>query len=85
MSRAMAKRSVTLDPKVAAAVDHHVEAGAAESFSAAINAAAARWAANQDLREALDALYEDSPASRPTEAEIAAAAAQLKRARESAA
>lgn len=85
MSRAMAKRSVTLDPEIAAAVDHHVQAGAAESFSAAINAAAGRWAANQDLREALDAFYEESPESRPTEAEIAAAAARLKQARESAA
>lgn len=85
MSRAMAKRSVTLYPEIAAAVDHHVEAGAAESFSAAINDAAARWAANQDLREALDALYEESPDSRPTEAEVAAAAERLKQVRESAA
>lgn len=74
----MAKRSVTLDPEIGAAVDHHVEAGAAESFSAAINDAAATWVANQDLREALDALYEESPDSRPTEAEIAAAAERLK-------
>lgn len=68
---------MTLDPEVADAVDHHVEAGAAESFSAAINAAAARWAANQDLREALDAVYHDDPDARPGEDEVAAAAERL--------
>jgi Arc/MetJ-type ribon-helix-helix transcriptional regulator len=85
MTRAMAKRSVTLDREVAAAVDHHVEAGAAESFSAAINDAAARWAASQDLREVLDAIYEETPDARPTDEEIAGAAERLRSARESAA
>jgi Arc/MetJ-type ribon-helix-helix transcriptional regulator len=73
----MEKRSVTLDPDVAKAVDHHVEAGAAESFSAAINEAAVRWAANRDLREALDAVYADDPAARPSEDEVAATAERL--------
>lgn len=77
MGRAMEKRSVTLDPDVAKAVDHHVEAGAAESFSAAINEAAARWTANRDLREALDAVYAGDPDARPTEEQIAAAAERL--------
>lgn len=77
MSRPMEKRSVTLDPDVAKAVDHHVEAGAAESFSAAINEAAARWAANRDLREALDVVYADDPGARPTEKQIAAATERL--------
>lgn len=77
MTRAMAKRSVTLDPDVARAVDHHVRAGSAESFSAAINEAAARWAANRDLREALDAVYADDPDARPTDEQIAAAAERL--------
>jgi Arc/MetJ-type ribon-helix-helix transcriptional regulator len=85
MSRAMTKRSVTLDPAVAAAVDHHVQAGAAESFSAAINDAASRWAANQDLREALDTIYAEEPQARPTEDEIASAAERLKSAPEHAA
>jgi Arc/MetJ-type ribon-helix-helix transcriptional regulator len=78
----MAKRSVTLDPEIAAAVDHHVEAGAAESFSAAINDAAARWVASKDLRQALDAIYEEAPEARPTDEEIAVAAGRLKSARE---
>jgi Arc/MetJ-type ribon-helix-helix transcriptional regulator len=82
LARSMAKRSVTLDPEVAAAVDHHVAAGAAASFSAAVNEAAARWAANQDLREALDAVYEATPEARPTDDEIATAAGRLKSARE---
>lgn len=77
MARAMEKRSVTLDPTVAKAVDHHVEAGAAESFSAAINEAAAKWAANRDLREALDAVYADRPDARPPKEQIAAAAERL--------
>ena len=77
MSRAMEKRSVTLDPDVAEAVDHHVEAGAAASFSAAINEAAARWAANRDLRETLEAVYAEEPASRPTDEQIAATAERL--------
>ncbi|HEX9888575.1 MAG TPA: hypothetical protein VGA69_03800 [Nitriliruptorales bacterium] len=81
----MAKRSVTLAPEVAAAVDHHVEAGAAESFSSAINEAAARWAANQDLREALDTIYRDAPQARPTNEQIATAAQRLRAAREGAA
>lgn len=85
MARAMAKRSITLDQEGAAAVDHHVDGGAAESFSAAINEAAARWAANQDLREALDAVYEENPEARPTDEEIAVAAQRLKSARERAA
>lgn len=84
MTRAMEKRSVTLDPEVAAAVDHHVEAGAAESFSAAINEAAARWAANRDLREALDAVYREDPESRPGEEEVAAATERLAAAADSA-
>lgn len=78
MARAMEKRSVTLDPEIASAVDHHVEAGAAASFSAAINTAAARWAANQDLREVLDDIYREVPESRPTNEEIAAAAERIK-------
>lgn len=73
----MEKRSVTLDPDVARAVDHHVRAGCAASFSAAINEAAARWAANRDLREALDATYADDPDTRPTDEQIAAAAERL--------
>jgi Arc/MetJ-type ribon-helix-helix transcriptional regulator len=85
MSRAMTKRSVTLDPAVAAAVEHHVESGAAESFSAAINDAASRWAANQDLREALDAIYAEAPEARPTEEEVASATERMKSAREHAA
>lgn len=82
MSRAMTKRSVTLDPAVAAAVDHHVAAGAAESFSAAINTAASRWAANQDLRAALDAIYAEKPEARPTGDEVAIAAERLRSARQ---
>jgi Arc/MetJ-type ribon-helix-helix transcriptional regulator len=78
VGRAMEKRSVTLDPDVAKAVDHHVAAGQAESFSAAINEAAARWAANRDLREALDAVYSDDPGARPSEDEVAAAVERLK-------
>ena len=74
MPRAMQKRSVTLDPDVAMAVEHHVQAGAAESFSAAINEAAGRWAANRDLREALDAVYAEDPGARPSDDQIAVAA-----------
>lgn len=81
MGRAMAKRSVTLDPEVAAAVDRHVELGAAESFSAAINDAAFRWAANQDLRTVLDEIYETDPDARPDEDLVAAAAERLDRLR----
>ncbi len=77
MTRAMEKRSVTLDPEVAEAVDHHVQAGAAQSFSAAINEAAARWAANRDLRKALDGVYAEDSDARPTDEQIAAAAARL--------
>lgn len=77
MPRAMQKRSVTLDPDVAKAVEHHVHAGAAESFSAAINEAASRWAANRDLREALDAVYAEDPGSRPSEEQVAAAAERV--------
>lgn len=77
MPRAMQKRSVTLDPDVAKAVEHHVHAGAAESFSAAINEAASRWAANRDLREALDAVYAEDPDARPSEKQVAAAAARV--------
>lgn len=77
MPRAMEKRSVTLDPEVAKAVDHHVDAGAAESFSAAINQAAAKWAANRDLREALDIVYADDPDARPTGEQIEAATERL--------
>lgn len=68
---------MTLDPDVAKAVHHHVEAGAAESFSAAINEAAARWAANRDLREALDVAYAADPDARPSDEQIAAAAERL--------
>jgi|GEM_PF-3863607 len=77
MGRAMAKRSVTLDPDVAAAVDRHVESGAAESFSAAINDAAFRWAANQDLRAVLDEIYTQDPSARPDEAQLVAARERL--------
>lgn len=78
MSRAMEKRSVTLDPDVAKAVDHHVDMGAAESFSAAINEAAAKWTANRDLREALDAVYADDSDARPSEEQISTADERLK-------
>lgn len=84
MGRAMEKRSVTLDPDVAQAVDHHVAAGEAESFSAAINEAAARWTANRDLREALDAVYADDPGARPSEEQVAAATDRLAAAADSA-
>lgn len=77
MGRAMAKRSVTLDPDVAAAVDRHVQLGTAESFSAAINDAAFRWAANQDLRAVLDEIYEQDPEARPSEDDLAAARQRL--------
>lgn len=77
MGRARSKRSVTLEPEVAEAVDRHVESGAVESFSAAINEAAARWAANQDLREALEVVYSEHPDARPTHDEVAAAADAL--------
>jgi Arc/MetJ-type ribon-helix-helix transcriptional regulator len=82
MSRSMEKRSVTLDPDVAEAVDQHVKAGAAASFSAAINEAAARWAANRDLREALDIVYAEEPGSRPTDEQIATATKRLSAAAE---
>ncbi len=81
MGRAMSKRSVTLDKGVAAAVDHHVAAGAADSFSAAINEAAAVWAANRDLRTMLDETYEADPESRPSAQMIDAAGAVLREAR----
>lgn len=71
------KRSITLEAEVAAAVDAHVERGAAPSFSAAINQAAARWAANQDLRAVLDELYAEDPDARPTEEALQHAAAKL--------
>lgn len=71
------KRSITLSADVAAAVDAHVERGAAASFSAAINDAAARWAANQDLRAVLDELYERDPSLRPTQHELDEAASRL--------
>lgn len=71
------KRSITLAADVAAAVDAHVERGAAASFSAAINEAAARWAANQDLRAVLDKLYEQDPSLRPTPHELGEAAARV--------
>lgn len=77
MPRAMQKRSVTLEPDVAKAVEHHVQAGAAESFSAAINEAAGRWAANRDLREALDTVYAEDPGARPSDERIAAAAERV--------
>ncbi len=77
MARAMSKRSVTLDPDVAEAVDRHVKAGAAASFSAAINESAGRWAANQDLRTTLDEIYAETPDARPSETEIEAAARLL--------
>lgn len=71
------KRSVTLDAPLAEAVDQLVEDGAAESFSAAINDAAARWVANQHLGRALDALYADDPGARPTQDAVRAAATRL--------
>ena len=71
------KRSVTLDADVAQAVDQLVDEGAAESFSAAINDAAARWVANQQLAHALDELYESDPDARPSAEAVKAAAANL--------
>lgn len=71
------KRSVTLDAPVARAVERLVQDGRAASFSAAINAAAARWVANQQLRAALDELYEQEPESRPSPQAVAAAAREL--------
>lgn len=71
------KRSVTLDPEVAASVAEHVARGAAPSFSAAINHAAARWVANQDLSRALDELYEQDPDARPSEDAVLRAATKL--------
>ena len=71
------KRSVTLSAEVAAAIDAHVARGAAASFSAAIDEAAATWAANLDLRVTLDELYGEQPDARPTQGQIAAAAKNL--------
>lgn len=71
------KKSITLDAEVADSVAEHVERGAADNFSAAINQAAARWAANQDLGVALDELYEEYPDARPSEEAVAKAAARL--------
>lgn len=71
------KRSVTLDAPLAEAVDQLVVEGAAESFSAAINDAAARWVANQHLGRALDALYAEDPDARPTQDAVRAAATRL--------
>lgn len=71
------KRSVTLSAAVAAAVDEHVARGAAASFSAALDEAATLWAANQDLRLALDDLYAADPAARPSAATVDRAAQDL--------
>ena len=55
----------------------HVERGAAANPSAAINQAAARWAANQDLALAPDELYEQEPDPRPSEEAVAEATVRL--------
>ena len=78
MRRSTVKRSVSLDPDVAAAVDEHVAEGAASSFSAAMNEAAERWARNQALRRALDETYAEFPDARPSEQEVSDAAARLR-------
>lgn len=56
MARAQAKRSITLDPEVAAMVDELVQDGHAESFSAAMNEAALRWVSNRRAHRMLDEL-----------------------------
>jgi hypothetical protein len=71
------KKSITLDSEVADSVAQHVERGAAATFSAAINQAAARWAANQDLGLALDELYAEDPDAKPSEEDVAKAAAKF--------
>ena len=76
-STARQKRSITLDADVAEAVDRLVAQGAAASFSAALNEAAWRWAANKDLGLTLDAIYEANPAVRPSEEEVREAADRL--------
>lgn len=49
---------MTLDAPVAHAVDRLVEGGRVASFSAAIDAAAARWVVYEPLRASLDELYQ---------------------------
>lgn len=71
------KKSITLHSLVAEGVEHHVDQGKAPSFSAAMNDAAARWVASQNLRAMLDDRYEDDPDARPTDDELARARAAL--------
>lgn len=74
---ARVKKSITLHAIVAEGVEHHVDRGKAPSFSAAMNDAAARWVASQNLRAMLDERYEADPDSRPTDDELARARAAL--------
>lgn len=83
MARAQAKRSITLDPEVAAMVDELVQDGHAESFSAAMNTAAGRWA----KRQLLDRLLDDMDERRghpPADETLEAAARALRAADEEA-
>lgn len=67
------KKSITLHSLVAEGVEHHVDRGKAPSFSAAMNDAAARWVASQNLRAMLDERYDADPDAQPTDAELARA------------
>ncbi|HWB73269.1 MAG TPA: hypothetical protein VG452_13735 [Egibacteraceae bacterium] len=73
-----AKISVTVDEELWAEVQTLVdEQDAAASASAAVEQALSLWVANQRLAHALEALYAQDPASRPTDDEVARAAEAL--------
>ena len=75
--RAKRKMSVTVDANLWEEVSRLVMRDAAPTTSSAVESALAMWAANQRLRELLEEIYEESPAARPTESQVTAAAEVL--------